>query len=536
MATPATLRRDLATLTNEASRDVSKLWTRATSTDELVAALHDTLPAVVDAYGQAAASVSADWYDDLRAGSAVRGRFSALTADIRNTGTHELVGWAANNAVDDASLRALIDGGAQRRVLNFSRKSIMDSSLADPAADGWQRTGVGECEFCEMLIGRGAVYKESTVDFAAHDNCFPAGVITQGPSVEVGFRRWYEGEIVIIRTADGNELPVTPNHPILTPFGWRAAGALLEGDDVIQRTGADLADLRVPHKDDVPSPIEDVWSSNRMDRLRSVPVSSQDFHGDAGLRESNVDIVAVDRLLADGRDIETRELVAQVLGAGAGSPAVLNPFPTLGHSDAMSVRLPLPSHRRVCRRCQSRFFFGREAIHTGISGLGSTSRLDARQGEPSIHHAPAHAVDLRKSLGAFSRSVPFGNIGRHADSVMTSSDPPVPGSHAPPNESFSNPVTALPPEDGRNLIERLSGGVQPVRIVELARSYSSGHVYNLQTSEGWYDANSIIVHNCKCSAVPAFKSQPRPVKPRTPSQRGSDADEARAKAWIAKNL
>src|SRR5699024_506029 len=48
---------------------------------------------------------------------------------------------------------------------------IMDSSLADPAADGWQRTGIGECQFCEMLISRGAVYSASTADFAAHDNC-----------------------------------------------------------------------------------------------------------------------------------------------------------------------------------------------------------------------------------------------------------------------------------------------------------------------------------------------------------------------------
>ena len=50
------------------------------------------------------------------------------------------------------------------------------STLADPKADGWQRTGVGECKFCEMLIGRGAVYTEATGDFGAHDDCHCSAV------------------------------------------------------------------------------------------------------------------------------------------------------------------------------------------------------------------------------------------------------------------------------------------------------------------------------------------------------------------------
>jgi hypothetical protein len=47
----------------------------------------------------------------------------------------------------------------------------MGSSIADPKARGWMRVGSGRCDFCRMLIGRGAVYTESTVDFHAHDHC-----------------------------------------------------------------------------------------------------------------------------------------------------------------------------------------------------------------------------------------------------------------------------------------------------------------------------------------------------------------------------
>jgi hypothetical protein len=61
----------------------------------------------------------------------------------------------------------------QRRIANFSRQTVMGSSVADPKARGWQRVGAGECKtgFCDMLIGRGAVYSEASADFAAHDHC-----------------------------------------------------------------------------------------------------------------------------------------------------------------------------------------------------------------------------------------------------------------------------------------------------------------------------------------------------------------------------
>src|SRR3954464_974526 len=50
-------------------------------------------------------------------------------------------------------------------------------------------------------------------------------------------RHWYEGSLVTIKTASGNELSVTPNHPILTRSGWISASTLKEGDGVISGDG-----------------------------------------------------------------------------------------------------------------------------------------------------------------------------------------------------------------------------------------------------------------------------------------------------------
>lgn len=62
-------------------------------------------------------------------------------------------------------------GAATRLVLDAGRETVRLSTLADPRAVGWQRVGVGRCDFCRMLLDRGAVYSEATADFAAHDHC-----------------------------------------------------------------------------------------------------------------------------------------------------------------------------------------------------------------------------------------------------------------------------------------------------------------------------------------------------------------------------
>jgi hypothetical protein len=174
MPTPLQLRSDVAVLTGQATRDLAPVWRGAETALAVEAALRDVLPALVDEYGDSAALLAADWYDDLRDERGVRGRFRASPAVIAETGTQALVGWALAEIADPTNLpafRSLIEGGTQRRIANFSRLTVMESAVADPQARGWQRTGLGDCSFCAMLIGRGAVYTESSADFQSHDHC-----------------------------------------------------------------------------------------------------------------------------------------------------------------------------------------------------------------------------------------------------------------------------------------------------------------------------------------------------------------------------
>jgi hypothetical protein len=57
-----------------------------------------------------------------------------------------------------------------------------------------------------------------------------------------------------------------------------------------------------------------------------------------------------------------------------------------------------------------------------------------------------------------------------------------------------------------NLLEAFTGLINLDEVIDVQIEAYSGHVYNLQTSTGWYIANNIISHNCRCVMVPVTMS------------------------------
>ncbi|GAA2071849.1 VG15 protein [Williamsia deligens] len=169
--TPTQLRSQLVLLSDNAEADLAALWAQlnaATVHD----GLFDVLPAIVDDYGDAAATLTADWYDEHRAELNVPGRFAADIPANPQLGAEALAGWGNQLAQAnwDTAL-AQISGGLVLRVFTASRDLLTAATVDDPHARGWQRAGRGECGFCRMLIGRGAVYTKASVRFGAHDHC-----------------------------------------------------------------------------------------------------------------------------------------------------------------------------------------------------------------------------------------------------------------------------------------------------------------------------------------------------------------------------
>lgn len=138
------------------------------------------VPALVQTYGESAAVVAADWYDEQRAMERVPGRFrAAMAAPPPTPYVQQRVRFAAQHLFTDApgQMLAFLDGAAEKYALQAGRDTIQQSSVADPRAVGWHRetrpseSFVAGCGFCNVLAGRGGVYKWETAPFAAHDDC-----------------------------------------------------------------------------------------------------------------------------------------------------------------------------------------------------------------------------------------------------------------------------------------------------------------------------------------------------------------------------
>lgn len=188
MTTPTELRRLIIRLSNDAERDLSLLWAQLDSAT-VRDGLFEVLPALVGEYGDAAATLSAEWYDEYRATRGVGGSYLA-DIEVPDLGAEALAGWGTSLAVRnwDTAL-AQITGGVVSRMMNASRTTITDNTFRDPQSTGWLRTGVPECSFCAMLIGRGSVYRSrGTADFAAHDNCKCGAAPAWSPSDVVAVR------------------------------------------------------------------------------------------------------------------------------------------------------------------------------------------------------------------------------------------------------------------------------------------------------------------------------------------------------------
>lgn len=136
--------------------------------------LLDTVPDMVAFYSEGSAALAVDLYDDERSGVADRYTASPVVLD-RSVKIRRGVAWASEPlSVDDDELAAARLAQLMRSEMSHPyRDTILTNRKQDPQAIGWKRItrGVKSCGFCRMLADRGAVYREETATFAAHDDC-----------------------------------------------------------------------------------------------------------------------------------------------------------------------------------------------------------------------------------------------------------------------------------------------------------------------------------------------------------------------------
>lgn len=191
-------RTDVEFLLERALSDLASSWVVTADPVATRDALEEILPGLVDLYGSAAATLGADWYDDLRDEANVKSRFRAVPAELPDAGLFEsLVGWGTTplfvgspeldeggNVVrqpklgdsdfvpDLQAVQERVAGGLQKAVADMDRKTVIGSLTRDPAGRGWSRRTTGKsCPFCIEIAARGAVFSARTANFASHNRC-----------------------------------------------------------------------------------------------------------------------------------------------------------------------------------------------------------------------------------------------------------------------------------------------------------------------------------------------------------------------------
>lgn len=277
---------------------------------------------------------------------------------------------------------------------------------------------------------------------AVHPHCFPGTVRVSSAAIGGIFRRWYDGEVVEVRTASGHVLTSTPNHPVLTADGWVALGQLREGAHLFRSSDRHRNAAVAAHEHDQAPTLAEVFDTLRMTRgvtAVRMPVAAEDFHGDGAVGE--VDVVWSDRFLR-------------------GQTEIVSPY---GEQDL--VRADDPS--------------------MFLASLRHAARLRERAMRPasgSVRGEDPRAVLLGSLRGRDERV----GVGDRSEGDVVTLQPP--GDHGPADvETFGQALDAA------------TGLVFADQIESVRRLPFSGHVYDLSTRDGWYNGNGYIVHNCRCT-------------------------------------
>jgi len=277
-------------------------------------------------------------------------------------------------------------------------------------------------------------------------NCVIGSTEIRWPGQEVtgSMSRRHVGTFIQIITAEGHDLTITPNHPVLTPDGYVPAGLLRPKQCVMATSGTPSPDV-----DDVPSSAEEIHRAlSEAGQPQRVIGRGMDFHGDGS--DSEVEIVGANGDLLSDLDSEglRQGQDSELIGLRGGEGFLSGP----GTAEVLGLPIDDP-----------------------IGGRLPASVVRGQGERPSLlggHPSEAERIGFARTSDVQTHFRQPSNDGRTADSDFPA-----------------------------HLQYALAAGMAPTEIVEINRFTGRHQVYNLSTSGHWYTGNGITLHNCRCTLI-----------------------------------
>lgn len=341
--------------------------------------------------------------------------------------------------------------------------------------------------------------------------CLPGDTkIALTSRIRRAYRRRYNGKLTELVADSGVTLKCTPNHPILTSAGWKAAEAVEVGDYVfdVRHQRLQFSEVNVEKREasisDLFGTLALLWFSER--RLGT----ASQFHGDGA--DEQIDIVNVERELLFHDKPASAENFRKFLFA------VPNTEAPAGSAFEQSLSaLGLTSNGDMRRFCYCLTLLDGRVRKSNPIGFASAAQCQA---------ASLQEISDCLALDPVALSERFhrGALSIQAEAFLL-------------REWFCVWCNSVMPEcrdsaSAEMLRQIISGDFEglgdlakqspvfehPLRVVEkrVSELPFNGHVYNLETDDGWYAA-SIAVHNCRCVAFP--------IVPELESDSSDDSEE-----------
>lgn len=403
----------------------------------------------------------------------------------------------------------------------IARTEIM-SAYNDAAKQRYEQAGIDYVQIqvtpsealCRLCLARNMrVYRRDEVRLPFHPRCLPGDVVVTSPTVKAGTTRQYVGKVVCLETASGKKLTATPNHPILTDKGWVAIDLINEGDHVFSCVDSErIAREVTPDNHQSPALISEVVSAFRESSgvsSVSMEVAPEDFHGDGS--GSNVCVVSANSLLWDGRNAKVsqppnhRLFVGRLVGAAQLLSQRLGAF--------FFPRQGTTPHCVMCGFNLPASLIRRHVLPLHRLGFGSTSNSNPGLCQNRPHKTSAQLTWKRFSdrVFGFTRQITGRNLalvllslrGKSSLDVLIGNSPRLGGTASQSAFLEDSPQpTGIESESLSGILNRFAGQIYRDRVIKSSVSHFNGPVYNLETSTGWYLANDILTHNCRCIVLP----------------------------------
>jgi SPP1 gp7 family putative phage head morphogenesis protein len=328
-------------------------------------------------------------------------------------------------------------------------------------------------------------------------NCFVGDTIVTSPSIiEKVWKAPYRGDLVSLHLGR-NVIRVTPNHPLLTSVGWKAAKDLQVGDNLTQVISDGFRGTE-PYTDHRITTFDDLFTSIKLQTGEQIkPPTAFDFYGDSvsgdvhqvitnlglsGYNEPRLFQSICNFLLSTTNSrvfISLYRVLLEIFGPCLSScfnQILFTLFSSFGHSYEHGLGPIFAGNIG--------FFENSSDRYTANTKLVS----DREFALPRYLQGDNFLFGKNRSIDGRSTSIPFTGVDPQSSNM--------------PTKAVWADAELL--SNGSNGDTRFYEGS---RVLDKSVRDFFGHVYTLQSKLGWYGVThgNIVARNCRCIALPLIE-------------------------------